>query len=228
MKPLSSEAVSPIASLPQVAKSESPALFSIFLKLEMRACLVVGAGRVAQPKIESLFASGARVTVVAPKATDAVQAWAKAGKIHWEARAFAPTDLDGVFLAVAATSASAVNQQVFEEARRRNILVNAVDDPPHCDFYYGSVVRRGALQIAISTDGKSPALAQRLRKEMEQQYGPEYEPWLDELGRKRQRLFDTNMDAEPRRRLLHSLASRKSYEEFVRRLGAAENGEDQA
>ncbi|HUY15870.1 MAG TPA: bifunctional precorrin-2 dehydrogenase/sirohydrochlorin ferrochelatase [Terriglobia bacterium] len=230
MKSVSTGPVTTIAantSLPQNAKPEAAALFPIFLRLEGRACLVIGAGAVAQPKIASLLASGAKVTVVAPRAGGAVRAWAEAGEIRWEARPFVPADLDGAFLAVAATSVTEVNQQVFQEARRRNILVNAVDDPPHCDFYYGSVVRRGALQIAISTDGKSPALAQRLRQEMENTYGGEYERWLDELGRERQQLFAIEMDRELRCQWLHALASRKSYEEFVCRLRVAENGEDQ-
>ena len=229
MKSISSEPVRTIAAnaSPQSTQSETPDLFPIFLKLEGQQCLVIGAGAVAQPKIASLLASGAKVTVVAPQAAGAVRGWAEAGKIRWEARPFVPADLNGVFLAVAATSVAEVNRQVYQEARRRNILLNAVDDPPHCDFYYGSVVRRGALQIAISTNGKSPALAQRLRQEMENTYGEEYEKWLDDLGRERQRLFETEMDPEHRRQLLHALASRKSYEEFVRRLRLAENGGNQ-
>ena len=205
------------------AEVESASLFPVFLKLVRRLCLVVGAGAVAQEKIEGLLAAGAEVTAVAPRATDAIRGWSESREIRWEARPFLPADLDGVFLAVAATAAAEVNQQVFQEARRRNVLINAVDDPRHCDFYYGSVVRRGPLQISISTDGKSPALAQRLRRELEQEYGAEYELWLEELGRERQRLFETDMDAEQRRRLLHAMASRESYEESLlrRRLQVA-------
>ncbi|MGH9433442.1 MAG: precorrin-2 dehydrogenase/sirohydrochlorin ferrochelatase family protein [Terriglobia bacterium] len=210
-------------SLPRKVGLKSPALFPVFLKLAGRPCLVVGAGAVAQEKIDGLLAAGAEVTVVAPRATDTVHDWSEAGEIRWEARTFAPADLDGVFLVVAATSAREVNQQVFQEAQRRRVLINTVDDPPRCDFYYGSVVRRGALQIAISTDGNSPALAQRLRCDLAQKYGPEYKEWLEELGRERRRLFGTEMDAEQRRQLLHTMAGRKSYEDFVRRC---QNGED--
>src|SRR5215831_1364194 len=143
----------------------SPALFPIFLKLTGRACLVVGGGSVGTPKIEGLLAAGADVTVVAPHATELVKTWAEEETVAWHARRFEPADLDGVFLAVIVTSSPELNDLVFREAQRRGVLANVVDDPPRCDFYYPAVVRRGAFQIAVSTDGKSPALAQRLRKQ---------------------------------------------------------------
>ena len=122
-------------------------LFPIFLKLTGRPCIVIGGGNLAESKIDSLRA--------------------EAGEIVWHQRAYAAGDLAGQFLAVAATSDAAVNRAVFAEAEAAGILVNAVDDPPFCDFYFPSVVRRGDLQIAISTAGASPALAQRLRKEID-------------------------------------------------------------
>ena len=130
-------------------------LFPLFLKLEGRRCLVVGASNVAESKIRSLLDSGANVRVIAPQANAAVQEWASAGVVRWEARNFEAADLDGTVLVIAATSSSAVNGTVFREAQQRNVLCNAVDDPEHCDFYYGAVVRRGQLQVAISTEGKS-------------------------------------------------------------------------
>jgi precorrin-2 dehydrogenase len=211
-------------ALPPHPASESPALFPIFLKLAGRACLVVGAGTVAQPKIEALLACGAHVTVVAPEASESLRKMAAGGQVNWFARGFTASDLDGVFLAITATSNHDVNKQVSELARRHKILVNSVDDPPNCDFYTGAVVRRGSLQIAISTDGKSPSLAQRLRQELERQFGPEYSDWLDKLGEARRRLFETDVAADERRRVLHAAASRENYEEFVRQSG---NGDDQ-
>jgi precorrin-2 dehydrogenase / sirohydrochlorin ferrochelatase len=196
---------------------EPPALFPAFLKLAGRACLVVGAGAVGQSKIEGLLETGAAITVVAPEATEAVHAWAAAGSIKWLGRPFEPFDLDGMFLVVAATSLPELNETIFREARRRGVLCNVVDDPPHCDFYYPAVVRRGALQIAVSTDGKSPALAQRLRKEFEQAFGPVYRDWIQELGSLRERLFRQEIDADERRQLLHRAASRESFENFARR-----------
>jgi len=96
------------------------------------------------------------------------------------------------------------------------VLANVVDDPPRCDFYYPAVVRRGALQIAISTDGKSPALAQRLRRQFEQKFGPDYQDWVEELGRQRQWLFEQPIGPDKRKQILHSLASQSSFEEYVR------------
>jgi precorrin-2 dehydrogenase/sirohydrochlorin ferrochelatase len=188
-------------------------LFPMFLKLEDRSCLVVGAGTIGEPKIDSLLASGAFVRVIASRATTAVADWARAGAITWEARDFNTSDLAGVFLVIAATSSREVNGTIFREARRRNILCNVVDDPEHCDFYYPAIVRRGQLQLAISTNGHSPALAQRIRRELEIQFGPEYEEWLEELGKIRQQLFASDIDPDYRRRLLHKLASREAFEQ---------------
>jgi len=143
-------------------------LFPIFLKLAGKRCVVVGAGNIAESKIESLLAAEARVTVVAPEASARVQEWAASGELTWEAREYRQGDLVGAFLVVAGTATPAVNRAVFAEAAARDILCNAVDDPPFCDFYFPSVVRRGELQIAISTAGESPALAQRLRKELKE------------------------------------------------------------
>ena len=187
-------------------------LFPMFMKLEGRSCLVVGAGTVGEPKISSLIAAGASIRVVALRATDAVAGWAEAGKITWEARAFNGADLDGVFMVIAATNSRELNAAIFEEARQRNILCNVVDDPEYCDFYYPAVVQRGDLQLAISTNGHSPALAQRIRRELEAEFGPEYGEWLAELGRIRKRLFASGIEPEKRRRLLHELASREAFE----------------
>ncbi len=187
-------------------------LFPMFLKLERRSCLVVGAGTIGEPKIQSLLLAGANVRVIAPQAHQAVMDWARAGLIVWEPRAFLPNDLEGVFLVIAATASAELNQLVFNEAQRRNILCNAVDDPENCDFYFPAVVRRGQLQIAISTGGQSPALAQRLRRELEEQFTPDYADWLEELGENRKKLFDRDLDADRRRDLLHSLASRDAFD----------------
>lgn len=192
-------------------------LFPAFLKLTGRRCLVIGAGRVAEEKIESLLRADADVRVVAPAATDRVRAWARAGKIRWDARKFRSSDLKNIFLAVAATSSPALHACIFREARRRGVLCNVVDDPAHCDFYYGAVVRRGALQIAISTGGHSPALAQRLRKQFEKEFSVKYEDWLEELASARQKLLKKAVSGVRRRALLHRLASQNSFEEFLRR-----------
>lgn len=183
-------------------------LLPVFLRLEGRQCLVVGAGSVALQKIESLREAGAAITVVAPGAQDGVRRLAHVEALVWHERAFRASDLDGVFLVIAATNAPEVNHAVYEEAQRRNVVCNAVDDPPNCDFYFGSVVRRGDLQVAISTGGASPALAQRLRREIDAQLPHDLGPWLAELGRLRNEIRADLPAGETRNLLLHALAQR--------------------
>ena len=189
-------------------------LFPAFLKLKGRRCLVVGAGPIAESKIESLVRCGAEVYVVAPQATGWIRDAAMAGEVQWEPRVFREDDLKGVFLVVAATSSPALHEEIFRQAQAAGILCNAVDEPERCDFYYPSVVRRGPLQIAVSTSGNSPFLAQRLRQELEQHYGPEYGAWTEELGRARSALFARKVSPEERRALLQELASEDSFRQF--------------
>jgi precorrin-2 dehydrogenase / sirohydrochlorin ferrochelatase len=187
-------------------------MFPIFLKLDSRPCLVVGAGTIAEGKIQGLLVERASVKVVAPEATAQIRQWASAGAIEWHQREFESADLEGKFLVIVATSSRDVNTRVFTEAQAKGILCNAVDDPANCDFYYPAVVRRGDLQIAISTGGQSPALAQRIRQELEQQFGPEYESWVAELGKQREELAASELDPDVRKRILHELASRASFD----------------
>lgn len=195
---------------------KQPDLFPLFLKLAGRACLVVGAGAIAESKIESLLRAGARVTVVAPEATAKVRSWARGKQIVWRARAYRAADLSGAFLVIAATSSSALHRAIHRQARRAGILCNAVDDPPNCDFYYPAVVRRGSLQIAISTGGESPSLAARLRAELERQFGPEYGAWVKRLGRNRARILRGVLDPAKKRKILHRQASAARYRAFRR------------
>ena len=155
--------------------------------------------------------------VVAPEATERIRNWASAKKIIWEQRAFRARDLAGAFLVIAATPSGALHARIQAQARRRGVLCNAVDDPEHCDFFYGAVMRRGGLLIAISTSGRSPALAQRIRKKLEQEFSEEYAAWVEEIGTIREWLFEKNITVERRRTLLHRLASHVSFEEFLRR-----------
>jgi precorrin-2 dehydrogenase/sirohydrochlorin ferrochelatase len=184
-------------------------LFPMFVKLAARPCTVVGAGAIAESKIESLLAAEARVTVIAPEALPRIQAWAEAGEVQWERRVFQRGDLAGAFLVVAATATPEVNRAVFAKASELGVLCNAVDDPPFCDFYFPSVVRRGELQIAISTAGESPALAQRLRKEINAALALDTGEWLQELGRLRREVTAIEPIGESRRLLLHELAQRE-------------------
>lgn len=187
-------------------------LFPIFLKLEGKRCLVVGAGKVGEPKIGGLLGTGTRIRVVALEASAVVHEWAKAGKITLELRKFVPQDLDGIFLAVVATASSALNRTIYREAQRRGVLCNVVDVPEYCDFYYPAVVRRGDFQIAVSTNGQSPSLAQKIRQQLERQFGPGYERWVAELGATRKLVLASDLDPQRKRELLHLLASRKAFE----------------
>jgi precorrin-2 dehydrogenase/sirohydrochlorin ferrochelatase len=203
-------------------KRQPPAkVFPLFLKLENRPCLVVGAGDTAESKIAGLLEADAAVRVIAPEATPQVQSWAKAGNLDWRPRPFQPADLQGMFLVVAATSSTPVHEEIFAEARRLGVLCNVVDVPRLCDFYYPAVVRRGSLQIAISTAGESPALAQRLRKELEIQFGPEYEAWVAAIGQARAEIAAKNMSPEDRKELLHNLASEELFQAFRERTKKA-------
>lgn len=181
--------------------------FPMFLKLDGRRVVVVGAGRMGEAKIRSLLRAGARVRVVAPRATARVEAWAKAGRIDWAARAFAPRDLRGALLAIVATGSEKVNDQVARRARRLRIPVNVVDDPERCDFYYPAVIRRGPLLVAISTGGRSPALARRLRQRLQRSITPELGRAVERLGRERDRLFSQPMRSGKRRSALIRLAA---------------------
>lgn len=171
---------------------------------------MVGAGSIAAPKIESLLHAGGTVTVVAPEALPAVVALAEEKEIRWMQREFAPADLNGALLVVTATNQKAVNHAVARAARAAGILCNSVDDPPDCDFYYGSVVERGSLQVAISTAGKSPALAQRLREELSALIADDAGAWLDQLGERRLRILAAVPPGEERKQALHLLARRES------------------
>jgi precorrin-2 dehydrogenase/sirohydrochlorin ferrochelatase len=200
-------------------------LFPIFLKIAGRPCIVIGAGNLAEAKIDSLLAAHAKVTVIAPEARPRVVEMAAAGEIEWLRREYVEGDLLGRFLVVAATDNPVVNRAVFREATEKDLLCNAVDDPPFCDFYFPSVVRRGDLQIAISTAGASPALAQRLRKEINAQLPLDVGDWLTDLGNLRREVTQMEPLNEERKWLLHQLAQREvcGYEACPSRLLAREH-----
>lgn len=191
-------------------------LFPMFVKLEGRRVIVVGGGEIAYGKIDGLLQAGAKVSIVSPAINSQLAALVQENKIEWREKEFASEDLDGAFLVVAATSLPSVNESVYRAADARGLFCNAVDDIQNCHFYYGAVVQRGNLQIAISTNGKSPALAQRLRKELEEQFGPEYVDWLEWLGAARDVLRAAGAPKEQNKEVLRNLASHESFERFLR------------
>jgi uroporphyrin-III C-methyltransferase/precorrin-2 dehydrogenase/sirohydrochlorin ferrochelatase len=183
-------------------------LLPIFLKLDGRPSLLVGAGAVALDKIGSLLKTGVRLRVVAPEAHEEIRRLATEGKLEWLERSFEPSDVDGAFIVIAATDIPDVNDAVYRAALERGVPCNSVDDIPNCDFFFGSVVNRGDLQIAISTSGESPAFAQRLRREIDEQLPTDIGPWLAELGELRREVLATHPRSEERKLLLHELAHR--------------------
>jgi len=182
-------------------------LFPVFLNLEGKPCLVVGGGLVALRKIESLQECGAVVSVVSPVAEEKIGQLAELGSVTWRQGSVEVDDLDDMFMVFIATNNQEVNQQVVDWCRERRVLVNAVDDPPNCDFYVPAVVRRNSLQMAISTEGKSPLYARRLKEQMEQVIGPEYGEFVDILGELREKIKAAVPDINQRRRIFENLVN---------------------
>ena len=161
-------------------------LYPFFLKLDQQPVLVVGAGRVASRKIESLLRCGASVTVVARDASPAIETMEQDGRIRLFLRDFSESDLEGVRLVVAATANRGLNERVSQLARQSGIWVNAVDMPELCDFYVPSIVDRHPLTLAISTNGNAPALARRIRHELEERYPQSLSRYVARLGELRE------------------------------------------
>jgi precorrin-2 dehydrogenase / sirohydrochlorin ferrochelatase len=192
----------------------SAQLYPLFLNLRGRVCVVIGGNEMAEAKVRELLDAEAIVRLIAPAVTAQIAAWSREQRLAWEARAYKSGDLRNAFF-VASVADPETNARVFEEAEMRHTLCNAADDIAHCNCYASAEVRRGPLQIAISTAGNSPALAQRLRKELEQQFGEEYAYWVQRLGELRNQLFqDKGIDSQTRRRMLHDQASASAFEIF--------------
>lgn len=153
--------------------------YPLFVHLHGEPVVVVGGGMVAQRKVETLIAHGASVKLVSPQATDGLQEHARAGRITWEARPYGEGDLAGALFVVCATDSPAVNEAVFAEAQRRHQLVNVVDVPSLCNAIVPSVLRRGRLQIAVSTGGASPSAARDIRRDLEERFPAYWEFYLD-------------------------------------------------
>lgn len=157
-------------------------VYPIFLQIEGKPCLVVGGGAVGERKVQDLLAAGARVMVVSREATPLLQRQAAEGLITLSRQDFRPEQLEGMVLAIAATDDQATNEAVSLAAQKRNLPVNIVDQPALCSFVVPATIRRGELVLAIGTGGRSPALAKKLRQELETCFGPEYGPYLELLG----------------------------------------------
>ncbi len=179
--------------------------YPAFLDLREQACLVVGGGRVAERKALSLLEAGADVIVVSPSLTPKLQDLSTSGKITHLARTFSTADVDGAALVIAATGSPEVNAEIGRFCRKKQILVNVAAPPGESSFIVPSVVDRGALLIAISTSGESPALSKKIRTELEKSFGPEYELFLQRMSLLRSRLMGQVADEADRRRIFQTL-----------------------
>jgi precorrin-2 dehydrogenase/sirohydrochlorin ferrochelatase len=179
--------------------------YPIYLNLQGRRCVVIGGGKVAEGKVHGLLAAGGRVWVISPSLTPALDELARQLRISHVERTFQPGDLAEAFLAISATDDPAVNEQVWQEASAGNVLVNVVDDTPHCNFIAPAILRQGDLAVAISTGGKAPALAVRLREQIERLVGPEHARFLELAGSLRERLAKQRPDFGERRALWYQL-----------------------
>jgi siroheme synthase-like protein len=180
--------------------------YPVFLVgLERRRCVVIGGGTEAERKIQGLLDCAASVTLIAANPGEPLAALAAAGRIEWLAREYAEGDLEGAFLVIVIERDAATTPRIVEEAERRRLLINVVDDAPRCSFIAGSVVRRGPLAVAISTSGCAPALAVRLREWLEAEIGPETEEFLAMMAELRGSLHGTGLDLGRRRALAYAL-----------------------
>jgi precorrin-2 dehydrogenase/sirohydrochlorin ferrochelatase len=188
----------------------------IFLQVEGRPCLVVGGGQVARRKVETLLDAGAAVTVISPELTGALVRHAEEGRISIVRRTYRDGDMGGYHLVYAATVDRELQRRLFEEARRLNILINVADSPEFCSFIVPSVLRRGRLQVAISTSGASPAIARVLRERMEQWLGDELEALVEVMAGARDWLKRREPDASVRARKLGALAAAEDLSRVLR------------
>lgn len=179
--------------------------YPVVLRLQKQRCVVVGGGPPAEEKILGLLEAGADLTVIAESLTPVLRTLADQGRFRWTGRKVAAGDLAGAFLAVAADEDRSVNAALWEEASRERVLFNALDDPEHCGFIYPSVLRRGALAVAISTMGLAPALAVRMRQRFADQIGPEYAAFLELAGEFREFIARTVPDPARRKRLWYEI-----------------------
>ena len=181
------------------------AFYPVCIDLEGKECVVVGGGRVAQRKAFGLLACGARLTVVSPELTEELVARLAAGEISWKNREYRRGDLEGAFLVIAATDDEETQEQVHREATEGNLLVNVADVPQRCNFILPATARRGDLAISVSTAGKSPALARKLRMELEKRYGVEYRAVVDILGALRPVILAAGLSQRDNERLFSEL-----------------------
>jgi siroheme synthase-like protein len=179
--------------------------YPVYIQMRAQPCVVIGGGKIAQGKVEGLLAAEANVTVIAPDLTRRLYELAEQYQITYIPRTYRTGDLTGAFLVICATDQTEINHQVWREATANRQLVNVVDDTPRCNFIAPSILHKGDLTIAISTSGKAPALAVRLKERLQRELGPEYERFLELAGELREPLAHHIPDFETRKALWYEL-----------------------
>ncbi len=206
--------------------------YPVFLRVTDRPCLVVGGGEIAARKAEGLLAAGARVTIVSPEIVEEIEGWAAAGKVELLRRGYEKPDLVGRCLVYAATNDERLHERVAADAEAEGVLLNVVDRPRWCDFIVPSVARRGDLVVAVSTSGRSPAMARRIRLDIESMLTPEYEQAISIFSKLRRHLEQLGWTYEQRRQIFERLLDedlltflRQGDGDAVDRLLAEQTGE---
>lgn len=186
--------------------SDNMEMFPIYLRrLDERKTVLIGGNGEAQEKVRQLLKRNARLTVISPHLTDKMRLWADQGRFEWIDRSYRRGDLKGAFMAIVADFEGDTNKKVYQEARERDILVNVMDDIPHANFAFGSIVKRGPLTISISTSGSAPALSVRLRQRFEKEFGPEYGPFLEFMQKLRKPMAKHHTQFGTRKKLWYEL-----------------------
>ena len=190
--------------------------YPVYIEMREQPCTVIGGGKIAEGKVEGLLAVKAKVTIISPDLTPRLRELAQQNQITYIARAYQPGDLTGAFMVICATDQAEINHQVWQEASANHQLVNVVDDTPRCNFIAPSILRKGDLTIAISTSGKAPALAVRLKERLQHELGPEYERFLELAGKLREPLAHHIPDFETRKALWYELVDSEILEVLAR------------
>ncbi len=176
-----------------------PEYYPVYLNLAGKHCVILGGGGIAQGKIAALRDAGASITLISPQATDGIKRAAQRGHIVWLEREYQAGDLDGAFIAVAATNVWHVNRQIYEEAEAKGVLLNVVDDPDQCSFIAPSIVRREPVTLAISTGGASPALARKMREVLSEARVLQWAELAGALGKARRVIKEKRLVIDPNR-----------------------------
>lgn len=181
------------------------ACYPVLLKLQGRRAVVIGGGYGTEDRVRALLDAGAQVRLISPDATEQIGQWVEQGRIEWEAREYAPGDLEDAFLVIACPRERARNAEIWAEAGARGILMDAIDDSPHANFILPAIHRQRDLIVAVSSSGKSPALASRVRDRIARDLGPAYGELLELLGQLRPEVIQRFPDFAIRRRIWYQL-----------------------